>query len=177
MGADAIRKECDVMIPKSIKMNIDTGEKTWLTPKYIIDSLGTFDLDPCCPPYMPWCTAKRMICRPDDGLEVDWNNQRVWLNPPYGRESVPFIKKMAANQNGIAFLFGRTDTKAWHNYIFPYAYGILFLRGRIRFCHMDGTESQTAPAPSVLVGYSEYDLQTLRDCELDGFLIQLKTNN
>lgn len=32
---------------------------TWLTPKYIIDSLGPFDLGPCTPDMMPWETAAR----------------------------------------------------------------------------------------------------------------------
>ena len=53
---------------RSYNMNIDTGEKTWLTPRYIIDALGPFDLDPCCPPKMPWRTAAEMVCRPADGL-------------------------------------------------------------------------------------------------------------
>lgn len=37
------------MNAQSVSMNIDTGEKTWLTPQWIIDVLGAFDLDPCCP--------------------------------------------------------------------------------------------------------------------------------
>ena len=85
---------------KSQNMNIDTGEKTWLTPPHIIEALGPFDLDPCCPPNMPWRTATRMVCRPDDGLAVDWTGKRVWLNPPYGREAVPFLRKMAQSKTG-----------------------------------------------------------------------------
>lgn len=85
------------MKPRSIAMNADSGEKTWLTPPHIIEALGPFDLDPCCPPKMPWRTAEQMVCRPDDGLAVDWTGQRVWLNPPYGREAVPFLRKMAEN--------------------------------------------------------------------------------
>ena len=27
-------------------INADSGEKTWLTPKHIIDALGDFDTDP-----------------------------------------------------------------------------------------------------------------------------------
>lgn len=87
--------------PLSVNMNIDTGEKTWLTPPEIIRALGPFDLDPCCPPNMPWRTAERMVCRPDDGLAVDWTGQRVWLNPPYGREAVPFLRKMAEHEGGV----------------------------------------------------------------------------
>ena len=85
---------------RSYNMNIDTGEKTWLTPPEIINALGPFDLDPCCPPTMPWRTATQMVHWPDDGLKIDWTGKRVWLNPPYGREAVPFLRKMAENKTG-----------------------------------------------------------------------------
>lgn len=88
---------------KSYNMNIDTGEKTWLTPPEIINALGPFDLDPCCPPTMPWRTAARMVHWPNDGLKVDWTGQCVWLNPPYGRDAVPFLRKMAENKTGGVF--------------------------------------------------------------------------
>lgn len=88
------------MNAQSINMNIDTGEKTWLTPPHIIEALGPFDLDPCCPPTMPWHTATRMVHWPDDGLKVDWTGKRVWCNPPYGREAIPFLRKMAENRTG-----------------------------------------------------------------------------
>lgn len=163
------------MKPQSVNMNIDTGEKTWLTPPHIINALGTFDLDPCCPPQMPWKTATRMVCRPDDGLAVDWSGQRVWLNPPYGREAIPFLRKMAKNTmgGGVLLIFARTDTSAWQDWIFPFASGVLFLRGRLRFCREDGTKGETSTAPSALVAYSQADLQALRDCGLEGALIQL----
>ncbi len=155
---------------KSYNMNIDTGEKTWLTPPEIINALGPFDLDPCCPPTMPWRTATQMVHWPDDGLKMDWTGKRVWLNPPYGREALPFLRKMAENKTGggIAFLFGRTDTSAWHDLVFPNANGVLFLRGRIRFHRQDGTKGNSAPAPSALVAYSDRDFICLRESGLQG---------
>lgn len=99
------------MTCRSISMNIDSGEKTWLTPPHIIEALGPFDLDPCCPPNMPWQTAAQMVCRPDDGLAVDWTGKRVWLNPPYGREAIPFLRKMAKTSEGGVFCsFSRAPT-------------------------------------------------------------------
>ena len=86
------------MKPLSVAMNADSGEKTWLTPPHIVESLGPFDLDPCCPPNMPWRTAAQMICRPDDGLAVDWTGKRVWLNPPYESDAIPFLRKMVENR-------------------------------------------------------------------------------
>lgn len=94
---------------KSYNMNIDTGEKTWLTPPEIINALGPFDLDPCCPPTMPWRTATQMVHWPNDGLKVDWTGKRVWLNPPYGREAMPFLRKMAENKTGGHFAHIRAN--------------------------------------------------------------------
>ena len=38
---------------------------TYLTDPKIIKLLGPFDLDPACPPVMPWKTAKRMLTNGD----------------------------------------------------------------------------------------------------------------
>lgn len=152
------------MKPQSVSMNADSGEKTWLTPPEIIKALGPFDTDPCCPDGgMPWPTARRMITKSEDGLRQPWVG-RVWLNPPYGRDAVPFFKRMSFyrfNGGGIALVFARTDTVLWHRWIFPFAQGVKFLQGRLRFCRQDGTPGATATAPSALVAYSEEDYRRL----------------
>lgn len=152
------------MVAKSIQMNIDTGEKTWLTPKWLIDALGDFDLDPCVPDGgMPWKTAAQMVTKSMDGLKADWEGKRIWLNPPYGREAEPFFHKMIRRKSGggIALVFARTDTRLWQDMIFPNATAILFLRRRLRFCKQDGTPGETATAPSALIAFSEYDAALL----------------
>lgn len=123
---------------------------------------------------MPWRTAKRMVSMPENGLTVDWTGKRVWLNPPYGREAIPFLGRMAAHDGvGILLIFARTDTSAWQDCIFPYAYGILFLRGRLRFHKPDGTPGKTATAPSALVAYSERDFARLRESGLEGAILRV----
>ena len=169
------------MRPQSVSMNTDTGEKTWLTPRYIIDALGPFDLDPCCPDGgMPWATALQMITKSEDGLKADWDGKRVWLNPPYGRDALPFFEKMIAQKSGggIALVFARTDTALWQDIIFPESEAVLFLRGRLRFCLQDGTPGETATAPSALVAFSRSDaalLSTVSDAQgtndLPGFFL------
>lgn len=153
------------MKPQSVLMNVDSGEKTWLTPQWLIHALEPFDLDPCCPDGgMPWVTAREMITKSQDGLKADWNGKRIWLNPPYGGEARPFFEKMAKHTGGgIALVFARTDTSLWQDYVFPNAHGILFLRGRLKFCSHDGKPGMTAPAPSALVAYSNKDANLLCD--------------
>jgi hypothetical protein len=57
-----------------------------LTPRFVIDALGPFDLDPCPPKERPWDTARRHFTEADDGLSRPWKG-RVWLNPPYGPQT------------------------------------------------------------------------------------------
>ena len=157
---------------KSVSMNVNTGEKTWITPRYIIDALGPFDLDPCCPDGgMPWQTATRMVTKSEDGLLVNWDGKRVWLNPPYGRESIPFFTRMVLHTGGgIALVFARTDTSLWQDLIFLNAHSILFFRGRIRFYRQDGSRGDTATAPSALIAFSDADAKRLM--VFDGYLLR-----
>jgi hypothetical protein len=55
----------------------------------------------------------------------------------------------------------RPDTRLWQDIIFPCAEAILFLRGRLRFCKQDGTQGETATAPSALIAFSKADAAVL----------------
>lgn len=115
----------------------------WLTPPDIIQSLGLFDLDPCCPLKMPWRTATQSFSLPlTNGLEEDWFG-RVWLNPPYSKEASQWLKKLAAHGNGIALIFARTETKWFHDYVWRKAHGILFIHGRLHFHTEDGIRANS----------------------------------
>jgi hypothetical protein len=110
-----------------------------------------------------------MLTKAEDGLVVPWEGT-VWLNPPYGRDSVPFLEKMARHRNGVALLFGRTDTKAWHELVFPMADAVLFMRGRISFYREDGTQAGTANAPSCLVSYTPHFTAKLLGSGIPGYI-------
>ena len=155
-------------------INADSGEKTWLTPHHIIEVLGHFDTDPCCPPNMPWRTADTMLTKAEDGTTAPWHG-RVWLNPPYGRDAYPFLSRMATySGGGIALIFVRTDARQWHEWVFPVAHSVLFIRGRLRFCGVDGSPAQSCPTPSALVAYSEADTLALKQSGIKGTLVMLK---
>ena len=160
-------------------INQDSGEKTWLTPPEIIEALGHFDLDPCAADNMPWRTADRMVTKAENGLLVDWDGKRVWCNPPYGRESVPFLDKMARHADGgggggYALIFVRTDARYWHDYIFPFADAVFFFRGRLRFRRADGSLGEGCPTPSALISYSPRDTETLAKAGFKGSLVRLR---
>lgn len=128
----------------------------WVTPKYIFDRIGLeYDLDPCMPEkIVPWIPCKKYYDYVDNGLECEWEG-RVWLNPPYGRETGLWVKRLAEHNNGIALVFSRTDVKWWHETV-PKATAVCFIKGRITFIPWGG---QSAPGnsggPSVLIAYSD----------------------
>jgi len=143
----------------------DFGKEEWLTPPDLIRQLGPFDLDPCAPVNRPWDTAAKHYTVLDDGLLNPWHG-RVWLNPPYGPETGKWLAKMAHHGNGVALVFARTETAAFHEHVWPRASALLFLRGRLTFHHVDGTPGPcSAGAPSVLIAYGGGDAERLRELQ------------
>lgn len=148
----------------------------WLTPPSIIKALGPFDLDPCSAPApRPWETARRHIALPQDGLAAPWDGF-VWCNPPYSREAVKWLRRMAEHGNGIALVFARTETEWFWETVWeaPTATSILFLEGRLHFHHPDGRRAKAnSGAPSVLVAYGMEAAARLSRSGLAGALVPL----
>lgn len=127
----------------------------WLTPPWIIDVLGPFDLDPCSPADRPWPTATKHYTIVDDGLAQEWAGL-VWCNPPYGPEAETWLRRLAAHPDGgIALVFARTDTVWFINQVWAKARSVLFMEGRLRFHFLSGGTSHNAGAPSCLVAYGQ----------------------
>ena len=97
----------------------------------------------------------------DNALLQDWSGERVWCNPPYGRDQIPFIRKAFERQADVSVLLipSRTDTKVWHECILNGgANEIIFIRGRVKFVGAN----QSAPFPSALVIWRKPQLDVLR---------------
>lgn len=154
--------------------NLNTNdEQTWITPQYIVESLGEFDLDPCAHTEMPYSTAKEMNTLPTDGLTLDWKGKRIWCNPPYGRETFKWIKKLSESKSGVAIIFARTETKGFHEYIWNKAHSVFFFRGRIKFLNKEGVQGNSANAPSCLISFSSEDTEAIRKSGLKGRIVLL----
>lgn len=130
------------------------GTSTWLTPPEVLAALGPFDLDPCAAPTpRPWPTAAKHIELPEDGLAAEWHG-RVWCNPPFGREAVAWLRRMADHGDGIALIPARTETAMFYETVWSQADAVLFLRGRPHFHRADGTRAPfNSGAPICLVAY------------------------
>lgn len=145
----------------------------WLTPLEIIKALGEFDIDPCSPINRPWNTAKKHYNINDDGLKQEWEG-RIWCNPPYGKKTKKWLKKLSKHNNGIALIFARTETKNFFDYIWENATAILFIKGRLKFYDVKGIQSDNAGAPSCLIAYGKKNAEALHDSKIKGKYIKLK---
>jgi len=152
-----------------------TGKEEWLTPPYIVEALGEFDLDPCAPINRPFETAKNYFTIIDDGLSKEWHG-RVWLNPPYGNKTEVWLRRLSRHKNGIALTFARTETKMFFRYIWNLAVAIFFFEGRIKFYHTTGEQGDSSGAPSCLIAYDEFNATKLLEATkiIRGKYIRLK---
>ena len=125
----------------------------WATPQDFYDRLNAefqFTLDPCADEGNHKCG--RYYTQEQDGLSMDWTGERVFCNPPYGRETAKWVQKCfdevyaGGCQCAVMLLPARTDTRWFHDYIYHRA-EIRFIRGRLKF----GDGVSPAPFPSMVV--------------------------
>jgi hypothetical protein len=139
------------------------------TPRWILERLGPFDLDPCAADPRPWdCAAENWTT---GGLGTPWHG-RVWLNPPFDRYEVGrWIARLAQHGNGTALLHARTEA-GWFEPIWESSTAILFMADRIKFCRPDGSEQPAnSGAPPVLVAFGDPDAEKLEQSGVAGSLV------
>lgn len=146
----------------------------WYTPRWLIDTLGPFDTDPCAPPadVRPFEIAQLCYTKEDDGLAHDWQGV-VFMNPPYSRVLLrQFCEKMAEHNNGIALLVNRQDNVMWQEVIFPTAKSMIFMRNRVKFIQPAGRESSPFFGSCLVAWGSECD-RRLRRSGIEGKYVVL----
>lgn len=124
----------------------------WCTPKWLVELLGPFDLDPC------WNKKAHvrasMAChRTDDdplfrdGLKFPWHGKSVFVNPPYSNVT-PWAVKLAAHDDAWVALVKLDPTTKWWSTLMSAHPTVAPFRKRIKF---EGEQSMTANFPSVLI--------------------------
>jgi phage N-6-adenine-methyltransferase len=124
----------------------------WKTPKYLFDIINkefNIELDPCTTENNLHC--KYYFTEKEDGLNQDWKGLTAYINPPYGKELVKWVKKSyeeSLKGSTVIMLLQttRTNTKWFHKYINNKA-EIRFLDHRIKF---DGA-NDFIPTPYMFV--------------------------
>lgn len=144
------------------------GTNEWLTPRWITDRLGEFDLDPCAADPRPWDIGR--VNYTERGLSRPWFG-RVFCNPPYGRHAGVWMQQFLGHGVGVALIMARTET-AWFGEVWAAAHSIFFLTGRVRFLRSgDFVETGPAGAPSCLVAASMADTEVIRSAGFSGHLV------
>ncbi len=162
----------------------------WVTPQFVINRLGgwqSFDRDPCAVIGQPWPCARESYTRLDDGLAKPWGNGAFYMNPPYGDEVEIWLDRASQHGNGIALIFARTETDAFHQYVWARATAVLFLRGRLHFhfgvpfADKKGNTFQigdraphNAGGPSVLIAYGQRQAERLASCGIPGWFGEIR---
>jgi hypothetical protein len=140
-----------------------------ITPKWLLDRIGPFDLDPCAAVARPWDCA--IVNWTSNGLEQPWFGF-AYVNSPFNRYVVgDWVARLAQHGHGIALIHVWTETE-WFEGIWHHARAILFLVDRIKFCLPDGTEQpHNSGAPLCLVAFGSEALLRLQHCGLAGILV------
>ena len=136
---------------KEVMFSSKTEE--WETPKEFYEKLNeefNFTLDPCATPENAKCL--KYYTKKENGLKQNWQGERVFCNPPYGRSIKEWVKKCyeesrKPNTTVVMLIPARTDTTYFHEYIYKKAKEIRFVRGRLKF----GNSKNSAPFPLMVV--------------------------
>jgi site-specific DNA-methyltransferase (adenine-specific) len=131
---------------------LTSNRDSWETPQKLFDELNkefNFTIDAAADKENHKC--ERYYTRKENGLEKNWKGERVFLNPPYGRELPKWVKKAADEAKDkstiiVMLIPARTDTQWFHDYIYKKA-EIRFIKGRLKF----GDAKNSAPFPSMVV--------------------------
>ena len=124
-----------------------------------LDDEFHFTLDPCASPSNHKC--ENYFTEEVNGLEQDWSNDVVWMNPPFGNNLKDWVKKAYNEaQNGavvVSLIPVRSNTNWWHSYCMK-AKEIRLIRGRIKFIANNGEPySHGLPYPLALVIFQQGD--------------------
>lgn len=132
---------------------LSSKKMDWATPQDFFDRLNAefhFTLDPCADDQNHKC--EKYYTEEQDGLKQDWSSERVFCNPPYGRDVPKWVRKCFDEVYSgncicaVMLLHARTDTRWFHDYIYHRA-EVRFVKGRLRF----GGQTTNAPFPSMVV--------------------------
>lgn len=133
-------------------IHFSSATDNWQTPPDFFKRLNDvfhFTLDPCATPSNAKCA--KFFTAEDDGLKQSWDGERVFMNPPYGRNIGSWVEKASqANALVVCLLPARTDTRWWHDFVVAGGGMVTYLKGRLNF----GDGRAPAPFPSAVVVFT-----------------------
>ena len=137
-------------------------KQDWATPPEFIEWLveegimarPTFDV--AAAPHNT--KAPQFYTKQDDALKQTWPSGILWCNPPFGNELKLFVEKALDElwkkrdyTEVWFFIPARVDTNWFHDFVWPNAEMIYFIRGRMNFLEHGKSKKAGATFPSMLV--------------------------
>lgn len=127
----------------------------WETPQAFFDTLNEefhFTLDACASDDNAKCLC--YFTAHHDGLDRDWSNDTIWMNPPYDRTVGKWVAKVYREaQKGstvVVLIQARSaDTQMWHDYVMRASEWRL-VKGRLQFLK-DGKPGTGSNISSIVV--------------------------
>ena len=132
-----------------------------LTPPYVLEPVrvalgGVIGLDPCNEPDNP-TGAIRFYTAEHDGLRQSWDDDSIYVNPPYSRAREPWVKKCVQAGVGsrvVLLMPAATDTRIFQ-WAMTDAHEVVFIKGRVKFGVLRSNRRQEAAShPSALLGWN-----------------------
>lgn len=140
----------------------DHPNQTQLTPAYILDPVreamgGAIALDPCTTPDNP-VGADRFFTPPQDGAELPWVADTIFVNPPYGKARERWVERCiaagAAGSKVVLLIPAHTDTRIFQMAL-DTASSVLLVKGRVKFGILRPNRRQVAAShPSALIAWN-----------------------
>jgi phage N-6-adenine-methyltransferase len=132
----------------------------WRTPEALyraLDQEFSFTLDAAADDGNAVCD--KFFDYATDALQQSWAGERVFCNPPYGKELESWVRKaMLESQDAgalvVMVLPARTGNIWFHRYVLPHA-EVRFIRGRLSY-QLGGAGKARAPFDSMVVIYRPF---------------------
>lgn len=137
------------------------------TPKYIIDALGVFDLDPCAGENTQIAEINWWDGRGENGLDRECNGF-VWCNPPFSQKEI-WAEKMIKHNNGILILPER-GSAPWFGRVAMSA-GVYFVMGK-KINFIGGPSSNNLG--SVLFPFGSEAINRIENSNLPGHFVNVR---
>lgn len=125
----------------------NTGNNEWYTPPDLLDAarlvLGGIDLDPASSGLANEAVkASLFYTAENDGLQQDWPQGKIWLNPPYaqplmGQFATKYAEAIQAGSTGIVLVNSATET-GWFQELSLVSSAICFYKSRVKFLDQNG---------------------------------------
>jgi hypothetical protein len=142
---------------------------TWITPQWLIDSIGLSDLDPCGyklnGEFVVQCAHESYSLQDfQNGLNLPWHGS-VYCNPPYN-DTKTWMKKcrlhhQATNEDVIMLIKPSFGTQYFYDEM-QHSTGIVLMKDRLRFLDGTGTDVGMAHFPTILVAFGDNAFNRIR---------------